>query len=180
MVPLAGCDVWRIARAQRLDPALFVAQHPENPEEEPSPSGFLLRPNGPTAVLALQYQPSRRRERPCIFLMKLRGGYQRCGIYDERPLACQAYPLLLEDNSVTMRDDMICPNGSWAGPGLDTAGWHTWLTRSEQEWRTYEAVVARWNEDVRQGAYGATADLRRFLDYLLNVYDARSADTDNP
>ena len=166
IVPVTGLDIWRIAQAQRLAPELFVQREPESYATE---SGFRLRPNGPTYGLALQHQPARHNERPCIFLMQLRDGVKRCGIYTHRPRACQTYPIRMQHDHVAPRDDMLCPGGSWSY--LDQEHWRERLEQQEREWREYEQVVHAWNISISAQAAERGFVLAQYLDYLINVYD---------
>lgn len=166
IVPVTGLDVWRIVQAQRLAPELFVQREPES---HPVASGFLLRPNGSTYGLALQHQPARHNERPCVFLMQLRAGVKRCGIYAHRPRACQTYPIRMQHDQVAPRDDMLCAPGSWTH--LDQERWRERLDEQESEWRVYEHVVRAWNTAVSAQAAERGFVLTQYLDYLINAYD---------
>jgi Fe-S-cluster containining protein len=167
VVPLTGDDVWAIVQAQRLAPAQFVQAELE---EHASETGFLLRSIGQTYSLALQHRRPRRMVRVCIFLLQLRDGIQRCGIYGHRPLACQTYPMQLRSEGVVPREDMLCPQGSWAGLPPDDAGWAVRLQRQEESWQRYAGIVGVWNAAVRASP-ARSYTLDEYLTYLLNVYD---------
>ena len=168
IVPLTGLDVWRIVQAQRLAPELFIQREPE---DYPTSAGFLLRPNGPTFAIALRHQYDRRNERPCIFLMQLREGIGRCGIYAHRPLACQTYPMQLKPAGVAARDDMLCPAGSWMGIGEHPHEWRERLNQQDHEWERYAQVVQAWNIAVRSQPADAGFVLDQYLAYLVAAYD---------
>lgn len=168
IVPLTGDDVWAIANAQRLAPAHFVQAEPE---EHASDTGFLLRPTGQTYGLALQHHRPRRTVRSCVFLLQLRDGSQRCGIYAHRPLACQAYPMQLRPNGIAPRGDMLCPSGSWAGLPSDDSAWVARLQHQEETWQRYAHIVRAWNTALWAEPPTTTLTLEHYLTYLLNVYD---------
>jgi len=168
IVPLNGDDVWRIVQEQRLAPGLFV-QH--EAEKNPTSAGFLLRPRGQTNAIALRHQYDRRNERPCIFLMNLREGVQRCGIYAQRPIACQTYPMQLQPTGVIPREDMLCPGSSWAGITQRPGPWRERLIRQDHEWQRYAGVVQAWNTAVRLRPSKTDYGLDQYLAYVVAAYD---------
>ena len=174
-VPLCGEDVWRIVQAQRLAPTTFVQREPE---PQPSPEGFVLRPGGGTFALLLRYQYDRRNERPCIFLMHLRNGEGRCGIYPHRPHACQTYPMRRGPEGAAPRADMICPPGSWAGVRERVGPWAERLRQQDVAWARYAGVVAAWNAAVQCQPANAGYVLDEYLAYLIAAYDALAAHGD--
>lgn len=177
IVPLTGDDVWRIVQEQRLAPGLFVQREPE---DYPSSAGFLLRPNGSTYTIALRHQYDRRNERPCIFLMQLREGVQRCGIYAHRPIACQTYPMQLRPAGVAPRDDMLCPSGSWAGVTQRPGEWRARLIRQDNDWQRYAHVVHAWNMAVRLCPPESGFVLDQYLAYLVAAYDMLNMPAEQP
>ncbi len=172
IVQLNGDDVWRIVQEQRLDPVVFVQREPE---EYPTSAGFLLRPGGPTYAISLRHQYDRRNERPCIFLMQLRGGVQRCGIYSHRPSACQTYPMRLQPAGVVPREDMLCPGESWAGITQHPGEWRKRLLRQDCEWDRYAGVVQAWNAGMRLRPAESGCVLDQYLAYLVTAYDHLNA-----
>ncbi|MBC8076283.1 MAG: YkgJ family cysteine cluster protein [Chloroflexales bacterium] len=176
-VPLTGDDVWRIVQGQRLAPIAFVQR---DPESTPTTTGFLLRPGGATYGIALRHQPGRRNEWPCIFLMHLRDGVQRCGIYAHRPLACQTYPMRLQPTGVAPRDDMLCPPGSWAGIAQHPGAWHERLLQQDRQWQRYAVVVQAWNTAVRRCPPSGGFVLDQYLAYLVAAYDTLNPPDDQP
>jgi Fe-S-cluster containining protein len=168
IVPLTGNDVWRIVQEQRLAPELFVQREPE---QYPTLEGFLLRPGGQTFTIALRHQYDRRNERPCIFLMHLREGIHRCGIYSHRPRACQTYPMQLKPSGVFPRADMLCPPGSWCGVTDQPGEWRDQLFRQDAEWEGYARVVQAWNTVIRQRPADTGCVLDQYLAYLVAAYD---------
>lgn len=177
IVPVTGNDVWHIVQAQRLAPELFVQREPE---QYPTPTGFLLRPGGQTYAIALRHQYDRRNERPCIFLMHLREGVQRCGIYAHRPRACQTYPMQLKPTGVVLREDMLCPRGSWSGIADHPEEWRERLLSQDHEWDCYAAVVQAWNTAVRQRPADSGFVLDQYLAYLVAAYDDLNNRPDPP
>lgn len=168
IVPLTGDDVWRIVQEQRLVPGLFVQREPE---AYPTSTGFVLRPGGATYAIALRHQYDRRNERPCIFLMQLREGVQRCGIYAHRPLACQTYPMRLQLAGVLPREDMLCPPGSWAEITERPGAWRERLIRQDEAWERYAEVVQAWNMAVQLRPADSGYVLDDYLAYLIAAYD---------
>lgn len=178
VVPLTGADVWRIVQAQRLAPNIFVQREPE---AYPTATGFLLRPHGPTYAIALRHQYERRNERPCIFLMDLRDGVRRCGIYAHRPRACRTYPMQRQAAGVVPREDMLCPSGSWAGVTQRPGSWDAQLTLQDEEWECYARVVQAWNAAVDQRPADNGYVLDEYLAYLVAAYDhLNTSDTQPP
>ena len=168
MVPVTGYDVWRIVQSQRLAPALFVQC---DPEDIPTDAGFLLRVPGPTFRLFLQHTPARRNERPCVFLLHLRDGAYRCGIYADRPLVCQTYPMRLNEKGLFVRSDALCPPGSWANLERGQAAWRERLQQWQTESQRYGEVVRFWNTMVRASSSQAELLLDEYLAYLIKAYD---------
>lgn len=135
IVPLVEYDVWRIVQGQRLAPLLFVQRELFKNTGMPTDTGFLLRASGPTYGLSLRHTPARANERPCVFLIHLRGGVYRCGIYADRPLVCQTYPMSLYANNLVARGDALCP------PARGQAPWRERLQQQDAEWQQYGKVV---------------------------------------
>ena len=164
LVPITGADIWRIARTHHLMPMDFVSC---DVEESPTPAGVLLRLGGPTYALALQHHQPRAHERVCMFL----NPDGRCSIYADRPLVCQTYPMYLRKGIVTPREDLLCPDGSWAGIERTQAAWRARIIAQEQAWQDYALVVAAWNGAIRSLQSEAGAVLAQYLDYLMCAYD---------
>lgn len=168
LVPITGNDLWRIIQGQHLAPALFVKYEVER---SPSDTGFLLRATGPTHALFLRHSTARRNERQCVFLMHLRDGVRRCGIYADRPLACQTYPMQWHEARVIVRSDAECPRGSWATLEREQPLWGHRLQQQDATWQQYSEVVSYWNTMVRTSDPQAGFALDDFLAYLVNAYD---------
>lgn len=168
VVPVNGADIWRIARTQHLAPAQFVWC---DDEEEPTPTGVLLRPGEATYMLALRHHQPRQSQRICMFLNQLPGGDGLCSIYADRPLVCRAYPMYLRKGRVIPRDDMLCPAGSWEDIEAIQTSWRALLVAQRQAWEDYALVVSAWNGAIRSQPSAIGATLARYLDYLLLAYD---------
>jgi Fe-S-cluster containining protein len=168
MVPVVGYDVWRIVHSQRLSPVLFVQC---DPEDTPTDTGFLLQAPGPTYGLSLRHTPLPHARRPCVFLVHLRDGVYRCGIYNDRPLVCQTYPMRIREGDVFVRSDALCPPGSWANLERGQAPWRERLQRRQAEWQRYGEVVTCWNTMVRASDPQQGFELDAYLSFLVNAYD---------
>lgn len=160
--------MWRLSRRLRLAPEQFVLAHPQ---KEPSSDGFLLQADGPVLGLALDKQGRFRDTQPCVFLLELGGGQTRCGVYHDRPVVCQGYPMSLLAGKVRHREDALCPPESWPEPLADLDGWRAALQRLRMTWDIYAEVAARWNARVEASRPGRVFGLSEYLAYLLNVYD---------
>lgn len=167
-VPITGYDLWRIVQGQQLAPALFVQCAPE---DVPTDTGFLLHVPGPTYGLSLRHSPGWRNGQPCVFLMHLRDGVYRCGIYADRPLVCQTYPMRLNEHSIFVRGDALCPPGSWANLERGQAPWRERLLQQQAEWQRYGKVVNIWNTMVHATKPQEGFVLDDYLAYLVNAYD---------
>ena len=109
IVPLSGADLHRIVRSLDLAPGdVSIAWR----ETDPGQDRFRLEPDGQLYSLALEKRTWSRQQSPCVFLMRLPGGQDRCGIYGLRPAACRAYPMLNVRGAVALRDDPLCPPGA--------------------------------------------------------------------
>jgi Fe-S-cluster containining protein len=168
VVPVCGHDVWSISARQRLGPEQFLITYPQREE---GPDGFRLQQDGPTYGLALDKQGPLRAEGPCIFLLRLGGGHDRCGIYAERPVVCRSYPMSLWRDAVVQRDDALCPPASWSAGDVALPAWRDALQRQRMRFDVYHEVVARWNARVAEPGGSAPRTLPAYFSYLLNVYD---------
>jgi Fe-S-cluster containining protein len=167
IIPVTGYDAYVICRTQHLAPEYFLVYVEES---EPSSMGFRLQKDASTFLLALNKQRTRRKSKPCVFLLTLPDGYQRCGIYANRPLVCQTFPTTLHNGSVDIRADAMCPKGSWNLASMDLATWRTRLVRSDIESNIYARVVSRWNAMVDANAAGAPYSIFHYFAYLINAY----------
>jgi len=177
LVPVCGYDVWLISTRQHLSPEHFLIVLPQ---KRPGLDGFRLSPDGPPYGLALDKRGRLHPKQPCVFLVELAGGHARCGVYDHRPVVCQAYPMALREGAVAQRGDALCPPGAWPAAAVARPAWRVAQQRQRLHFDVYHEVVARWNARVAQAgeafpairfAYG------EYLSYLTNVY-TRLADED--
>jgi Fe-S-cluster containining protein len=167
VVPCYGYDVWRLATRQRLSPDEFIVLVPE---KKPRPEGFRLRADGQVYTLALDKKGPFGIKRPCVFLIELPGGNDRCGVYSERPVVCQTYPMSMWSKVVVQRTETLCPPDSWPMTEVQRPHWRTKLTLLCFHLDIYGEVVSRWN--ARVAAYPqADFVLMEYLSYLQNVYD---------
>jgi hypothetical protein len=167
-VPVCGYDVWRISTRQRLAPEQFLVPCPQ---DSPRSDGFLLARDEPTYGLALDKRGQFHPGQPCIFLVDLKGGHSRCGIYADRPTVCQAYPMTLMDDATILYPDALCPPGSWPEAVVRRPSWREAIARRMMHFGVYEDVITRWNARVLEAAPGTAFSLFAFYDYLINVYD---------
>jgi Fe-S-cluster containining protein len=173
VVPACGHDVWDIVTHQRIGPEHFLLAYPQ---DEVSIDGFRLDKEGKPYGLALDKRGSGpfALDKPCVFLVRLGDGHERCGIYDHRPVTCAAYPMALWDRTTFLRKDALCPPNSWSLSELKRPSWTLALQRFHMHHDIYREVIARWNAHVTASAE------RRFgfsdyFDYLMNVYDRLAA-----
>jgi Fe-S-cluster containining protein len=168
IVPVCGYDVWLISTQQRLGPEQFLVPCPQEP---PRADGFLLDPEDPPYGLALDKRGRFHPNQPCVFLIDLKGGNSRCGIYEHRPVVCQAYPMTAIGTVVAQFDDALCPPGSWPPAAVGRPAWREAIARRIMQYAIYEDVVSRWNARVIAARPGTQFSLYAYYDYLINVYD---------
>ncbi len=172
IVPVCGYDVWLISTQQRLGPEQFLVPCPQEP---PRADGFLLDCEEPPYGLALDKRGRFHPNQPCVFLMELKGGNSRCGIYEHRPVVCQAYPMTAIGTVVAQFDDALCPPGSWPPSAIARPAWREAIARRIMHYAIYEDVVSRWNARVIAAPPGAQFSLYAYYDYLMNAYDRLDA-----
>jgi Fe-S-cluster containining protein len=167
IVPVCGYDVWLISTRLRLSPESFLSMVPQR---QPNAEGFRLEDRGPTFELALDKRGRLHPKQPCVFLVRLAGGHDRCGIYAHRPLVCQSYPMSLWRGALYLRQEALCPPNSWPPDAVKPQPWRAALQRQHMHFDIYREVVARWNARVERSP-GQRFALREYLSYLLNAYD---------
>ena len=168
IVPVCGYDVWLISTKQRMGPEQFLVPCPQEPARV---DGFLLDREDPPYGLALDKRGQFYPGQPCVFLMDLKGGNSRCGIYEHRPVVCQAYPMTAAGTIVAQFTDALCPPGSWSPAAVARPAWRAAIDRRVMQYAIYEDVVARWNARVIDARPGVTFSLHAYYDYLINTYD---------
>lgn len=164
-VSVTGYDAWLISTALQLPLESFLVVFPVS---EPNDRGFLLEPGGQQYEIALSKVGRFQKGNPCVFWMDLKDGRGRCGIYPVRPFVCQTYPAHQQQGTVLLRDDALCPTGSWNLAGMDLPLFRQRLCRLRMEQDIYAYVVAGWNRDVEQGGRPRRTD--EYYAYLVNAY----------
>lgn len=167
-VNVGGYDAWAIARGLELSPLEFVVAVER---DGPDAGGFLLAAGGPHHELALAKRPTGEAYEPCLFVLAMPDGSDRCGIYGLRPLVCRAYPAYTRSGLVGRRDDVLCPDEAWRDGALGAPGWYATLARHHVEHDIYELAVARWNYALIQCGPGATPTLAAYLAFVMAFYD---------
>ncbi len=169
-----GRDVWRISRTLDTPPWSFLIYF-QTPQ--PRRDAFLLDASGRQFRLALAKQPSRRTKSPppCIFLMRTRHGFHRCGLGDLRPGVCQSFPSELVSGVLCLRPDSGCTCRQWALADVDIAEETARVEARQVDGEEYCAVVARWNEQVLAAPDGASFDFLDYCTFLLGAYDAMAS-----
>jgi Fe-S-cluster containining protein len=163
-VSVTGYDAWLIATRLRLPLASFLIAFPVNEDNE---RGFRLEADGARYEIALDKVGAFKRGNPCVFWVDLEDGRGRCGIYAVRPFVCQTYPAYQSGDVVVLRDDVLCPAGSWSLGGMDLPVFRRRLFAFRMEQDIHAYVVARWNRNLRPGAARSVED---FYAHLMNVY----------
>ena len=168
-MPLFGHDLWGIATRRRVSPEAFafIAE-----QETPDALGFRLGSGAedPTYGLALLKVEPMTATQPCIFLELKEDGSSRCGIYADRPITCQTYPMSKLGNRVYQRETTLCPPGSWSGEDLEDPAWREKLQRLRYCRDVYVEVVARWNAAVSHFQPPEALPARMFCEFVLAVY----------
>jgi hypothetical protein len=165
-----GRDIWRIARSLDAPPWSFLIYFPSR---EPRRDAFSLDRSGRTFRLALAKGTTRRKKTPppCIFLMRTRAGFHRCGLGDLRPAVCHVFPAETVDGILCVRPDAGCTCRPWSLADMDFGEeWERIETR-QAEGEEYCRVVGRWNERVGAAAEGSSFTFLDFCTYLLETYD---------
>jgi Fe-S-cluster containining protein len=171
-VNLNGHDVRRIAVATGLPPSDFVVL---GQESTPTPAGLRLDATRTTFSLVLEKQPDADGRQACVFLDVAPGGVGRCRVYEARPAACRAFPARLLDDAVVFRDNIVCPQDSWASPEPHPEAWRKVLLRSRMEWAVFGVIVARWNELAAATPRGEMRTPEEFYDFLFARYERIAA-----
>ena len=167
LVPVFGQDVYRLVKQRGLDPRafLFICE-----QETPDPVGFLLDANGPAYGLALDKKNALEANQPCVFLIENADGTSRCGVYEDRPIACIAYPMVRAPSGVAFLPGALCPPNAWTPDEPVNEHWAASLRRLARYRDTYIEVVRRWNAWVASTPSRARP-AEHFLAYVLQTYD---------
>lgn len=163
-VVVTGWDAFRIARGTKLRMLEFLAYRTQSVRTS---TGFLLEPAGPAHELILRTARTDGGPEPCIFLGEERGG-GRCRIYPLRPDACRRFPAVHGPRGMTVRENLVCPEGAWDGHPMDRLSWRVALAREERHAALYSDVVREWNARVEMGAPGSS--IEQYLEHLEEAY----------
>ena len=142
-VPVTGADLTRICRTLQIEPTDVVRTVPITTTDVPqdTDSTAVRVGSGRLVTMVLTSQPT-----GCTFLVRTRNGALRCGLGDDAPAACRAFPSPASSMSVA-----------------DVAELDEW-----------HGVVARWNEFVVNAGVADSAATEEFTDdflrYVLDVY----------
>ncbi len=172
IVPVCGHDVWMICSRQRLSPEQFLVVYPQ---EEESIDGFRLDRESKPYGLALDKRGKFELDKPCVFLMDLGENNSRCGVYNQRPVTCAAYPMALWSTSIFLRKDAMCPPKSWPLDEVQKPAWKVALQRFHMHYDIYREVIARWNMRLAISPEDTRFRFNDYFNYLLNVYDRLDA-----
>ncbi len=176
----SGRDVWRISRTLMAPPWTFLVYF-QSPQ--PRPDSFILDDSGRQFRLALSKQPSRRTKTapPCIFLMKTRQGYHRCGLGDLRPQVCKTFPSDMIDGVVTVSSNTGCACRKWSLADVDIEEEKPRVETRRRDFDEYCGVVQHWNAFAASTLSSAPPesafDFFDYCNYLLDAYDEMERET---
>lgn len=165
-VSIIGYDAWVIGRNLKLDLQGFLVFFPVSPEND---KGFQLEPGGSRYEIALDKVGEFQKGNPCIFWVDFMNGRGRCGIYAHRPFVCQTYPAYQTEDTVLLRSDVLCPEGSWSLAAMQISAFRRRLHRFRVEQDLYAYLVFRWNRAVERD--GQARSIGEFYGHLVKVYD---------
>jgi Fe-S-cluster containining protein len=171
VVGVSGFDIWRISSQQRLHPMQFLIAYDRKGD---GLTRFRLEPGGEALSLALDKRGQAELEhtQPCVFLMTLRDGHERCGIYADRPDACRIYPFDVNGDAPGGRETTVCPPDSWPADTWTQPRWSSAVRHQDMNADVYSEVVTRWNARVAAMPAGTQFTADDYVTYILNVYDA--------
>ena len=179
-VLVTGRDVWSIASALDAPPWSFLVYF-QSPE--PKPDAFVLDNSDRYFRLALAKQPSRRKKSPppCIFLLKTRNGYHRCGLGALRPGVCKSFPSELVSGVLCVQNNRGCTCRRWALADVEIEE-ETALVRAQQrDYAEYAQVVASWNALIAGAPPDAEITFFDYCEYLMEAYgEIRSQKSEMP
>jgi len=162
-----GRDVWRITQALGVPPWSFLIYFVTR---EPRRDAFVLDHSGRAFRLALAKGPSRRKQPPCVFLMKTRDGAHRCGLGDLRPSVCRAFPTEVADGLICVRPDSGCTCRVWSLADVDLAEERALVEQRQANAEEYCQVVAGWNAHVEAAGAEARFDFLDYCRFLMQAY----------
>lgn len=139
----------------------------------PGGDGVRLVMDGPLLSRVLDKKQRAAERAPCVFLLELRPGLARCGVYAHRPVVCAAFPFAFHHGSIAPRNNALCGTDAWNLAALDLPALRAQVLRAELEWAVHRVVVARWNERVGKAVDGGQPRLfspTELFDYVLDLY----------
>jgi|GEM_PF-472705 len=166
-VTVTGFDIYRIAATLKMAPEQFIIYFPAGKDSE---EGFKLDQSGDTYCVALDKAPGEAPYHPCVFLLELPGGFSRCGIYSCRPQVCRTFPAYLDGDAVSLRHDVLCPEGTWKLSQMNLDLWRRRLCHFRMERDIYSYVVEWWNGRVDRAEPGRQFYIQEYYAFLMNVY----------
>lgn len=167
LINVTGYDAWVIARELGIKPTDFLAFARL---EEPTPYNFKLDGSGRTFYLVLNMNELEDGTRRCSFALDLPRHLVRCGIYSFRPIACRAYPLILEGGKVAIKPWSLCPEGAWNRDTLDLSILQEQLGQYQMEFCIYGYIVSRWNTQMMEQPPLEKLDFRPYVNFVMMVY----------
>ena len=167
LVPVFGHDLYRLVTRRNLDPRGFTFFCEQ---EEPDRVGFRLQAGGTTYGLALGKKNKLEVTQPCTFLIEHGDGTSRCGVYEDRPVACQVYPMSRTKGGISLLPAALCPPDAWGPDEGANPHWADGLHRVSRYRDTYVEVVNRWNAWIDSLA-GEPRPPKHFVAYVLQLYD---------
>jgi Fe-S-cluster containining protein len=166
LVPVFGQDLYRLVTRRQLDPRSFVFFCEQ---EEPDRVGFRLQSGGTTYGLALDKKHKLEAAQPCTFLIEHADGSSRCGVYEDRPIACITYPMAKAPGGAALLPAALCPPDAWTPDEPANPHWTQALHRVDRYRDTYVEVINRWNAFIDSLA-GELRPPEHFIAYVLQVY----------
>jgi Fe-S-cluster containining protein len=165
-VPLFGHDLFRLVTRRNLDPrrVVFFCE-----QETPDSVGFRLSADGPTYALALTKKNRLEAHEPCTLLVEQEDGHSRCGVYGDRPITCQIYPMSHTPAGVSLSATALCPPDAWGPDETSNPHWMAGFRRLARYRDTYAEVINRWNAWVDSNAHEPRPS-DHFVAYVLQVY----------
>ena len=165
-MPVFGHDLFRLVTRRNLDPrrVVFFCE-----QETPDRVGFRLSADGPTYALALTKKNRLEVTEPCTLLVENEDGRSRCGVYDDRPISCQTYPMSHTPTGVSLSATALCPPDAWAPDETSNPHWMDGFRRLSRYRDTYVEVINRWNAWVDINA-DEPRPSEHFVAYVLQVY----------
>ncbi|HMA35835.1 MAG TPA: hypothetical protein VKY74_15320 [Chloroflexia bacterium] len=164
-----GRDIWRIARTLDVPPVTFLVYF-----QAPAPrrDAFQLAPAGPYFRIALAKQATRRKKSPppCIFLLRTRSGYHRCGLGADRPQVCHTFPADMVNGILYIQPESGCTCRRWTLADVEIAEETAAVRERQRDSEEYCGVVARWNATLATDP--APRAFTDYCDYVLAAYDA--------